>query len=154
MVKSLDKLETKYLTPVHKRKKRLFERKKKCSIIPHVFSSIYYNLATPEIEVKPELKPPQVNWSTVRFRPALPNPVECPVYSCSLNPKTYENYRDTPWSAPFYSKNPFGTKLGYRTTEGVIAVPPIPVGRYVFCTEERQWILHASQHSTGRGTRR
>ena len=155
MVKALVKLETKYLTPVHKRKKRLFERRKKCSIVPHEFSSIYYNLATPELEVQPELNPPQVNWSNVRFQPALPNPVECPLYSCSLNPKTYENSRDMPWSAPFYSKNPFGTKLGYRTTEGVIDVPTVPVGGYVFCTEVRQWILYASSSASGgKGPRR
>ena len=49
MVKALTKLETKYLTPEHKRKKRLFRRKQKtCSIVPKELASIYHDLAAPE----------------------------------------------------------------------------------------------------------
>ena len=139
-------MEKKYQTPPHKRKERIFRRKtKNRSIVPKEFSSIYHSLAALVSKVKSaELNPPQVDWPNVRFKPPLPNPVECTVYGCSVNPKTYENDGSTPWSAAFYRTNPFGTLLGYRTTEGVIAVPKVPVGGYVYCTEVRQWILDAS----------
>jgi len=157
MVQCLTKLEKKYQTPPHKRKERIFRRKtKNRSNVPKEFRSIYLSLAAPESEIKsPELDPPKVDWPNVKFRPPLPNPVECTVYGCSVNPKTYQNDGSTPWSAPFYRTNPFGTLLGYRTTEGVIAVPKVPIGGYVYCTEVRQWILAASPPaSLGRGTRK
>jgi len=157
MVQCLTKLEKKYQTPPNKRKERIFRRKTKSrSIVPKEFSSIYHSLAAPESKVKSaELNPPRVDWPNVRFKPPLPNPVECTVYGCSVNPKTYQNDGSTPWSAAFYRTNPFGTLLGYRTTEGVIAVPKIPIGGYVYCTEVRQWILAASPPgSLGRGTRK
>ena len=48
LVKCLSKLETKYLTPPHKRKERLFRRKKTNAIVPKEFSSIFDNLAHTE----------------------------------------------------------------------------------------------------------
>ena len=44
LVKCLSKLETKYLTPPHKRKERLFRRKKTNAIVPKEFSSILATL--------------------------------------------------------------------------------------------------------------
>ena len=68
---------------------------------------------------------------------------------------SYKNVNDTPWSAPFHRRNPFGTLLGYMTTEGAVAVPSTPVSGYVYSIVDRQWILHASlPASAGRGTRR
>ena len=156
MIKTVAKLEIKYATPEHKRKKRLFTRKRKtCSIVPKEFASIYNDLAAPEPETGtiPDLNPPQVDWSKVRFKPSLPNPMECTVYSCSQNPKTYED-DGTPWSAPFHGRNPFGTLLGYMTTEGAVAVPSTPISGYVYSIVHRQWILHASLPKAGRGTRK
>ena len=66
MVKALTKLETKYKTPEHKRKKRLFTRKQRtCPIVPKEFSSIFHVLAAPERDVSvivPEPYP-DVNWN-------------------------------------------------------------------------------------------
>ena len=46
MMKTLTKLELKYQTPEHKRKKRLFTRRQKTScIVPKEFTSIYHALA-------------------------------------------------------------------------------------------------------------
>ena len=159
LVQCLTKLEKKYQTPPHKRKERIFRRKtKNKSIVPKEFSSIYLSLAAPESEVKsPDLSPPKVDWPNVRFRPPLPNPVECTVYSCSEDPDFYKEKTDCFHMRYnlFHKTKPFGTLLGYRTTEGVIAVPKVPVGGYVYCTEIRQWILHAlPQSSVGRGTRK
>ena len=148
LVRCLTKLEKKYQTPPHKRKERIFRRKtKNKSIVPKEFSSIYLSLAAPESEVKsPDLSPPKVDWPNVRFRPPLPNPVECTVYSCSEDPDFYKEKTDCFHMRYnlFHKTNPFGTLLGYRTTEGVIDVPRVPVGGYVYCTEVRQWILDAS----------
>ena len=67
---------------------------------------------------------------------------------------TYQNVDDTPWSAPFHRRNPFGTLLGYMTTEGAVTVPSTPVSGYVYSIMDRQWILHVSLPATGRGSRR
>ena len=98
MLKTLTKLEIKYLTPVHKRKKRLFTRKKrKINIVPKEFSSIYENLTSPggpdEVTTPPILIP-QVNWHNVKFKPVLPSPEECAVHSCSQDPDFYKEKLD------------------------------------------------------------
>jgi len=137
MLKTLTKLETKYLTPEHKRKKRLFTRKQKTSpIVPREFAAIYSDLAAPEPESVPVADPcPQVRWNEVRFKPALPNPEQCPV----------QNSR------------PFGSLLGYKTSLGVVAIPTTPVGGCVYCPDAKKWVLYAEAYSSpsaGRGTRR
>ena len=82
--------------------------------------------------------------------------VLCIQYSCSEDPDFYKEKTDCFHMRYnlFHKQNPFGTLLGYRTTEGVIAVPTVPVGGYVYCTEVRQWILYASQATDGKGSRR
>ena len=166
MIKTLAKLETKYLTPQHKRKKRLFTRKQKtCSIVPKEFASIYHVLAAPEPEAVAIPDPfPHVRWSDVRFKPALPNPEQCPVHSCSPNPAFYVEEGD-----PLYNGTrnfgslvrqygaSFGTLPGYKTNLGVVAVPTTPVGGYVYFPDAKKWVLYAepcSSPSAGRGTRR
>jgi len=167
MVKTLTKLETKYQTPEHKRKKRLFVRKQKTSsIVPKELATIYNVLAACEPDTVSIPDPfPQVRWNDVRFKPALPNLVPCPVHSCSPDPEFYVDRdnlisaakRDFNYLASQYSK-PFGTLPGYKTSLGVVAVPTSPVGGYVYCPAAKEWVLFAEPHSspasTGRGTRR
>ena len=153
MVKALTKLETKYGTPEHRRKKRLFTRKQRtCSVVPKELASIYYNLAAPEPEAVAVPEPyPRVRWSDVRFKPALPNPESCPIHSCSPDPAFYEE------TFKEWAPRSFGTLPGYRTSLGVVPVPTIPVGGYVFCPDAQKWVLYAescSSPSAGRGTRR
>ena len=168
----MNKLETKYLTPEHKRRKRLFTRKQKTSsIVPREFSAIYNVLAAPEPETVsvPEAFP-HVRWNEVRFKPSLPNPELCPVYSCSQDPEFYlekREYRNgsvipTVSDPEFLRKTrdngrPFGGLPGYKTSLGVVAVPTTPVGGYVYCPDSKKWVLYAepqSSPSAGRGTRR
>ena len=53
---------------------------------------------------------------------------------------------------------PFGSLPGFKTNLGVVAVPTIPVGGYVYCPVAKRWVIFAvsqsSPASTGRGTRR
>ena len=167
MVKTLAKLEIKYLTPEHKRKKRLFTGKEKTSpIVPNKFDNIYHDLAAPEPDAVTALDPfPHVRWFDVKFKPALPAPERCPVYSCSPDPAFYVEE-----SSPLYNGtynfgslarqygHSFGTLAGYKTNLGVVAVPTTPVGGYVYSPEVKKWVIHAENRSSpasaGRGTRR
>ena len=167
MVQTLAKLETKYQVPEHKRKKRLFARKqKRSSIIPRELASIYHGLAAPEPDAVTAPDPfPHVRWFDVKFKPALPAPERCPVYSCSPDPAFYVEK-----SSPLYNGtdnfgslarqygHSFGTLAGYKTNLGVVAVPTTPVGGYVYCPEVKKWVIHAEHRSSpasaGRGTRR
>ena len=172
MVKTLAKLETKYLTPEHKRKKRLFTRKQKTSsIVPKEFDSFYHVLAAPEPDAVAVPDPfPHVKWSDVRFKPTLPNPELCPVYSCSQDPEFYQGKKEYRYDSVIptvdepeflrlarYNGKPFGALPGYKTSLGVVAVPTKPVGGYVYCPDVKKWVLYAepqSSPSAGRGTRR
>ena len=174
MVKALTKLETKYKTPEHKRKKRLFTRKQRtCPIVPNEFSSIFHVLAAPEPEPITVSEPfPHVRWNEVRFKPSLPNPEPCSVYSCSQDPDFYRDAEESlvsarpknpyDWSvdvtrtsnknlAKFKQDHPFGILPGYKTSLGVVSVPTTPVGGYVYCPDARRWVIHATL-SAGRGT--
>ena len=164
MVKKLDKLETKYLTPEHKRKKRLFSRKEKTSpIVPKEFDSIYHALTAPESKAVDVPEPfPRVRWNDVKFKPVLPNPEPCPVLSCSQDPKFYQDTVDkSNYGYPIHSDSDFvrlsgksfGTLPGYKTSLGIVAVPTNPVGGYVYCPDARKWVLFAEPFSS-RGTRR
>ena len=172
MMKTLNKLEAKYMTPEHKRKTRLFTRKQRSSsLVPKEFASIYYTLAAPEPKVVPFPDPfPHVRWSDVRFKPALPTPESCPVYSCSQDPGFYKEKREfrngsvipTVSESDFlrlarYNGQPFGSLPGYKTNLGVVGVPTTPVGGYVYCPDTSKWVLHAeppSSPSVGRRTRK
>ena len=74
MVKVITKLETKYQTPTHKRKKTLFTRKQKSSPVVHKeLATIYHCLAAPEPGAVTVPEPfPRVNWNLVEFKPVLP----------------------------------------------------------------------------------
>ena len=158
MVKSLTRLERKYATPPHRRKARLFTRRPvRSSIIPMEFDSIYHDLAAPApdpIDVpEPYLN---IDWKDVKFKPSLPSPREFPILSASPDPGTYEdkpNYQGQLSAnfALFMRQNPFGTLPGYETNRGVAAVPTVPVSGYVYSSEEKKWVLHATQGGTGRG---
>ena len=103
----------------------MFTRKPKTrDIIPKEFSAISHFLCAPKPEPVIILDPyPTVDWSTVRFRPALPDPDECPVYSVSKD-QTVHQERAISWHsgqtcAIFNDKHPFGTLPGYHTMHGV-----------------------------------
>ena len=121
-------------------------------IIPKEFSTIFHVLAAPEPDAVIVPDPfPHVRWSDVRFKPALPNPEQCLVHSCSPDAEFY--VRDFGYLA-----SPFGTLPGYKTSLGVVAVPTTPVGGYVYCPDAKTWVIFAEPYSSpasvGRGTKR
>jgi hypothetical protein len=126
-------------------------------IIPKEFSAIFHLLCAPEPD--PIIVPdpyPTVDWSTVRFKPALPNPESCPVFSASQDPTVYQE-KASPWHpgqnySTFTRENPFGTLPGYTTTHGIVAVPTTPVQGYIYCPDSKRWQLHASAATEDRGT--
>ena len=79
------------------------------------------------------------------------------MYGCSPDPTFYvDKPPDTPGFprdrlALFVRENPFGSLPGYETNLGVAAVPTIPVSGYVYSTDRKKWVLHATQGGTGRG---
>jgi len=159
MTKTLVRLERKYAIPVDKRKPAMFTRKPRTKhIIPKEFSAIYHLLAAPES--KPVTVPdpyPTVDWSTVRFRPALPDPDLCPVYSVSKDPSVYLE-KPSSWNSgqtysTFNDKHPFGTIPGYYTQHGIVSVPSTPVQGYVYCPENRKWMIFATSPTTSGGRR-
>ena len=134
MVTTLTRLKTKYLTAEHKRKRRLFTRKVKTSpIVPKEFNSIYHVLAAPEPDAVAVPDPfTRVRWKDVRFKPALPNPEQCPIHSSSPDPEFYtdrgcDNFG---YLASHYGQL-FCTWPGYKTSLGVVSVPTTPMGGYV-----------------------
>ena len=157
LVKCLSKLEVKYSTPAHKRKERLFRRKKRtCGIVPKEFANIFDYLANPEadeVKLVPDASYPEVKWNFVKFKPVLPSPESCPLYSCSQDPDFYENYIADPGNDrlanKFVERHPFGSLPGFVTTLGVVAVPKNPVGGYVYCPDEKRWLIHATTPTTG-----
>ena len=166
MTKTLVKLEAKYQTPEHKRKRRLFTRRQRTSsIVPKEFSSIFHVLGAPQpAEVTVPDPYPHVRWTDVKFKPALPNPEQCPIHSCSPDPEFYLDRNDPSFHCNYNfdylaSQNgrPFGALPGYKTSLGIVAVPSTPVGGYVYCQEVKKWVIHAaprSSASAGRGTLR
>ena len=157
--KVLSKLEKKYAIPVEKRKPAMFTRKPRSvkHIVPKVFRTMFQHLAAPPPEPVTVPDPcPTVDWSSVRFKPALPNPEDCPVYSASKDPADYKMQPsksgfpgDRAYST-FTLNSPFGTLPGYRTTMGVVSVPATPVQGYIYCPDARRWLLHASLNTGGR----
>ena len=156
LVKCLSKLEKKYSTPTHKRKARLFRRKKRsCAIVPKEFANIFDYLADPEadeVKLVPDASYPEVKWNWVKFKPVLPNPESCPLYSCSQDPEFYETYIADPDSGrkanKFIERHPFGCLPGFVTNLGVVAVPKAPVGGYVYCSHSKRWLIHATTPTT------
>ena len=157
LVRCLSKLETKYLTPPHKRKERLFKRKKTNAIVPEEFSSIFDNLAHPEQDEFNRIPGtifPEVKWNLVKFKPVLPHPESCPLLSCSQDPSFYEDHIPPGCDLPqFLQSNPFGYLPGFPTNLGVVAVPEAPVGGYVYCPDAKRWMIHATIPTTEGGGR-
>jgi len=105
---------------------------------------------------------PTVDWSMVRWKPALPNPVQCPILGASQDPDFYME-KQCVWSSGTYTpftttKNPFGSLPGYHTNRGVVAVPTTPVSGWLYSTEVGNWVLHACppgvRRRGARGSRR
>ena len=127
-------MERKYAIPFHKRKAKMFSRKKRMNhIIPYKFSTIFWKLAAPEpmpIYVSEPFL--HVDWNSVRFKPVLPNPESYPVHSC------LKDLHPIPGNS---GRTPFGTLPGYRTSLGVVSPPSSPVGGYVYCPTSEKWIV-------------
>ena len=160
LVSCLSKLEQKYSTPPHKRKARLFKRKKRTNnIIPREFASIFDNLAHTEPEELNQVSGvgtiyPEVKWNLVKFKTVLSPPETCPLYSCSQDPSFYEDHILPGCSlSQFVQKNPFGSRPGFVTNLGVVAVPEAPIGGYVYCPDARRWLIHATIPTTEGGGR-
>ena len=158
LLKIINKLEVKYSIPEHKRKARLFKRKKReNSIIPKEFSTIFHVLSAPEPDVNVLEPYPQVKWNDVRFKPALPNPELCAIHSCSEDPKFYQDQEDFPSTFKRWAPHSFGTLPGFKTSLGIVAVPAKPVSGYVYCPDDRKWVIYAEPRSlapASRGTRK
>ena len=156
MSQALTKLEKKFAIPIEKRKPGMFKRKTKTNhIIPKPFRTMFHLLAAPEPDPVTLPDPyPTVDWSSLRFKPAIPNPEDCPVYSASKDPDDYEMKRSGISHVPQYStftrKNPFGSLPGYRTTQGVVSVPATSVQGYIYCPAACRCLLHASLKPVGR----
>ena len=154
MSQVLTKLEKKFSIPLEKRKPRMFKRKLQINhIIPKPFRAIFHHLATPELHQVTLPDPyPSVDWSTLRLKPTLPNPEDCPVYSASMDPDVYQMTSLRPPSSIFLGSKPFGALPGYKTTEGVVSVPASPVQGWTYSPEARRWLLHASPNPVRRRT--
>ena len=132
----------------------MFKRKTKTNhIIPKPFRTMFHILAAPSPDPITVPEPyPVVDWANVRFKPALPNPVDCPVFSAFKDPEDYQmqkGFYNTNYPSKFSRYEPFGTLPGYRTTQGIVSVPASPLQGFIFCPTSRKWILHASLN-TGR----
>ena len=82
----------------------------------------------------------------------VPKPTPLPVFGpgqIEVYQRSGLNVLGLPTSKFKSSSAPFGTKLGYKTTLGSVAVPDQPVFGHVFCEETRNWILHASTRPGG-----
>ena len=92
MSKVLTKLETKFAIPLEKRKPRMFQRKTRTNhIIPKPFKTMFHLLAAPSPDPITVPEPyPVVDWSNVRFKPALPSPQDLPLLSASKDPEFYQ----------------------------------------------------------------
>ena len=132
----------------------MFKRKLQINhIIPKPFRAIFHHLATPELHQVTLPDPyPSVDWSTLRLKPTLPNPEDCPVYSASMDPDVYQMTSLRPPSSIFLGSKPFGALPGYKTTEGVVSVPASPVQGWTYSPEARRWLLHASPNPVRRRT--
>jgi hypothetical protein len=89
MSKALAKLEKKFAIPLEKRKQWMFKRKIKTNhIIPKPFRTMFHLLAAPSSDPITVQEPyPVVDWSNVRFKPALPSPQDLPLLSASKDPE-------------------------------------------------------------------
>ena len=145
MVRKISRLETKYATPPNKRQGDYFTRKRPISdVVPHDFIEMYKHLATSKPKsVEVPCPFPTVNWAELRFKPSLPKPGPYPVYGVVQDPSFYKREgSQSGWVGPFYQPNPFGSLPGYRTNLGVVPVPTLPEGGYVWTDEE--WVIHAT----------
>ena len=123
------------------------------------------NLAHPEpdeLNQVPGTIYPEVKWSLVKFKPVLPHPESCPLYSCSQDPSFYEDhitgclnpcFKNARIQTKFLQRNPFGSLPGFVTNLGVVAVPEAPVGGYVYCAVAKRWMIYATIPTTEGGGR-
>ena len=109
----------------------------------------------PPLVKSPPLQQPRVNWN--RLNPGqyknLPQPVLCPVQSCSPDPMFYEKEVDVYISQgqgsmrkyPAWGRTeaPFGKMYGFSTNMGTVAVPDVPVHGYRCCHYSGTWQIDA-----------
>ena len=155
MLEATQKLVKKYAIPCHLRDEvEAKQKNKRPPIVPKAFTSLWRNLLSfvnlPKSVPVPD-STPSIDWSQVKFKPSLPNPADFPVHSVSMDPKFYMDTVfnagtcvQTTEKAKFYGLNPFGVKLGYKTSMGIVAVPTVPVGGYVFSLEDKKWVIFAA----------
>ena len=137
----------------------MFQRKQRTNhIIPKVFAAIYHLLLAPQANVTVPEPYPTVDWSIVRFKPALPNPDQFPVLSVSQEPNVYamksSSWPGDPSYSTFTGRTPFGTLPGYQTNHGVVAVPNTPVQGYLYCAASNKWVLAAYTNGGTEGATR
>ena len=150
MLEVTQNLSMKYAIPSHLRD--VVEAKKKTkrpSIVPKVFGSIWRNpdlLKSAPLIHAPD-PTPVIDWTQIKFKPVLPKPEHFPVQSASQDPLLYEiekNHYGRNDATFDISKTPFGQMWGYLTNLGVVAVPNVPVGGFVFSTEQGKWVIFAT----------
>ena len=82
---------------------------------------------------------PSVDFARIRphlYR-NLPKPDPFPVHGCSQNPEFYSLCTETTASGTskipkFETENPFGSTPGFLTNLGIIAVPTVPIGGFIY----------------------
>ena len=152
MLEVTQNLSKKYAIPSHLR--YVVEAKKnnkRPSIVPKAFGSIWRNpnlLKSPPL-VQTSDPTPVIDWTQVKFKPVIPKPELFPVQSASQDPLLYnrgeKNHYGVTADAMFdISKTPFGQMWGYLTNLGIVAVPTVPVGGFVFSIEQRKWMIFAT----------
>ena len=104
MVKTLIKLETKYLSPRHSKKRQLFARKQKYRpIIPEELASKYNVLTAPEPGQLTVPKPfPHVAWNDLRIEPEPDLPTQRHAQSITALQPTNSMWTMTPLNFNLY----------------------------------------------------
>ena len=104
----------------------------------------------PHATYKPvkEVEYPQVdlNHLNSHFIKNIPKPYLLPILGCSDDPKFYARVDHRQGIQNFYKEFPFGSKFGYRTNLGIVAVPDRPIHGYVWSGGE--WMVYASLPSS------
>ena len=96
---------------------------------------------------------PSIDFSKVKpnLHRNLPQPSICPVYGCSEDPKFYtERIQALGHKPEFNAPNgtPFGSIPGFETNMGIVPVPQVPIGGYIYaggCGSNTTWQLYAEK---------
>ena len=115
------------------------------------YSAKYKPVEDDGIIYSAEVAIPKVDFSKVKphLHQKLPKPSTCPVYGCSQDPKFYtERIQALGHKPKFNAPNgtPFGSIPGFKTNMGIVPVPQVPIGGYIFaggCGSNTTWQLYA-----------